>query len=233
MCRQSRDATAIIRYLPLWQKHAWLIQGKNHIANNFESFLAHTLQIDTPKQIGLVRCDSGFYDERISKLFKDNEIRYIIADSVTKPLKQELLSIKNWVEPEKGIQLSEFYYQAHGWSKARRMIVVRQNTAICPKAVGKILFTDEQLGEALRYGAMVTDNTDFPPSQIWTMNRSRANAENRIKELKEDFGMEGFCMKKFAATEWAFLQVMIAYSLLGLFRQVELQIKTKQQLSTI
>jgi hypothetical protein len=213
--------------------NAWLRQGKTHSANNFESFLAHTLQIAAPKQIGLARCDSGFYGERISKLFEENNIRYIIAARITKPLKQELLSIKNWVEPEKGIQLAAFYYQAHGWSKARRMIVVRQNTVLRPKAVGKTLFTDEQLGEAWRYGAMVTDITDLPPAQIWMMYRGRADAENRIKELKEDFGMDGFCMQKFAATECAFLWVMTAYNLLSLFRQVVLQTKSQQTLSTI
>ena len=77
-----------------------------------------------------------------------------------------------------------FYYHAHRRSKAKRMIVMHQNTALRPKAAGKTLFTDEQLGEAWRYGAMVTDITDLPPVQIWTKYCGRADAENRIKELK-------------------------------------------------
>lgn len=213
--------------------NGWLRQGRTHSANNFESFLAHTLQIAAPKQIGLARCDSGFYGERIAKLFEDHSIRYIIAARITKPLKQELLSIRNWVEIEKGICVAEFYYQGHRWSKARRMIVVRQNTTLRPKAVGKTLFTDEQLGEVYRYAAMVTDINDLPPSQIWLMYRGRADAENRIRELKEDFGMDGFCMQKFAATESAFLWVMMAYNLISLFRQIVLQSKSQQTLGTM
>ncbi|HLL42301.1 MAG TPA: IS1380 family transposase [Segetibacter sp.] len=212
--------------------NAWLRRGKTHSSNNFESFLAHTLEIAAPKQIGLARCDSGFYSNSIFKLFDTHNIPFIIAAKMTQPMKLELFAIKNWVEVDKGIHIAEVKYKAHDWEKQRRVVVVRQNTNIGPKAVGKMLFTEEQLGEAWRYGAMVT-SLDLPALQIWNMYRQRADAENRIKELKEDFGMDGFCMKEFYATESAFLWVMIAYNLISLFRQVVLQTKTQATLSTL
>jgi Transposase DDE domain group 1 len=63
----------------------------------------------------------------------------------------------------------------------------------------------------------------LPAQQIWLSYKDRADAENRIKELKYDFGLDGFCMDKFWATEAAFRTVMIGYSLMGLFRQIVLQ----------
>ena len=194
--------------------------------------MAHTLEIAAPKQIGLARCDSGFYSNSIFKLFDTHNIPFIIAAKMTQPMKLELFAIKNWVEVDKGIYIAEVKYKAHDWEKQRRVVVVGQNTNIGPKAVGKMLFTEEQLGEAWPYGAMVT-SLDLPALQIGNMYGQRADAENRIKELKEDFGMDGFCMKEFYATESAFLWVMIAYNLISLFRQVVLQTKTQTTLSTL
>jgi hypothetical protein len=176
--------------------NAWLRQGKTHSSNNFESFLAHTLEIAAPKQIGLARCDSGFYSNSIFNLFDGHNIPFIISARMTRPMRLELLAIKKWVQVDKGIELAELKYKAHDWEKERRVVVVRQNTTIRPKAVGKMLFTEEELGEAWRYGAMVT-SLELPALQIWNMYRQRADAENRIKELKEDFGMDGFCMKEY------------------------------------
>jgi hypothetical protein len=39
---------------------------------------------------------------------------------------------------------------------------------------------------------------------IWDAYRNRADAENRIKELKEDFGADSFNVDDFFATEAAF-----------------------------
>ena len=57
---------------------------------------------------------------------------------------------------------------------------------------------------------------------IWTMYRGRADCENRIKEIKEDFGFDSFNMKDFAATEAALNFVVIAYNLMSLFKQAVL-----------
>jgi len=47
----------------------------------------------------------------------------------------------------------------------------------------------------------------------------RADAENRIKELKYDFGAENFSCKDFWATEAILNTIMMAYNLMSLFRQ--------------
>ena len=99
------------------------------------------------------------------------------------------------------------------------------------KATGKLLLFDEPVGK-YRYSLYVT-NLDLPAEQIWLSYKDRADAENRIKELKYDFGLDSFCMDKFWATEAAFRTIMIAYNLMSLFRQIVLQKKTQATLSTL
>jgi hypothetical protein len=41
--------------------------------------------------------------------------------------------------------------------------------------------------------------------ELWRLYRGRADCENRIKELKYDFGGDSFNLKSFWATEAAFI----------------------------
>ena len=65
------------------------------------------------------------------------------------------------------------------------------------------------------------------------MYRGRGDAENRIKEVKYDFGFDSFCMQNFFATEAALNMVMIAYNFMSLFRQFIIGSQTQQRLSTL
>ena len=70
-------------------------------------------------------------------------------------------------------------------------------------------------------------------AKISFFNASFGDAENRIKELQEDFGVEGFCMDDFCATETAMRFVMVAYNLMSLFRQVTIQKQPSPTLATL
>jgi hypothetical protein len=65
------------------------------------------------------------------------------------------------------------------------------------------------------------------------MYRGRGDAENRIKELKYDFGFDSFNLQSFFGTEAALTFAMIAYNLMALFRTFLLQEKTQKTLSTL
>ncbi|MBP7728827.1 MAG: transposase [Bacteroidia bacterium] len=74
---------------------------------------------------------------------------------------------------------------------------------------------------------------DLSADLIWSIYKKRADAENQIKELKYDYGMEGFCSESFSATESAFRWVMVAYNLMSLFKQKVIAKKSMQTLSTL
>ena len=65
------------------------------------------------------------------------------------------------------------------------------------------------------------------------MYRGRGDAENRIKELKYDFGFDSFNLNGFFPTEAIFTFGMIAYNLTSLFRAFVLQEKTQKTLATL
>ena len=58
------------------------------------------------------------------------------------------------------------------------------------------------------------------------------DAENRIKELKADFGLDSFNLKSFQSTEAALTVAMLTYNLMALFRQFILNFKTQHTLPT-
>ena len=57
--------------------------------------------------------------------------------------------------------------------------------------------------------------------------------ENRIKELKADFGLDAFNMRDFWATEAALGLAMLTYNLMSLFRQAVLRSRVQHTLSTL
>lgn len=73
-----------------------------------------------------------------------------------------------------------------------------------------------------RYSVLVTD-MDLPATDLWRLYRARADCENRIKELKYDFGGESFNLRDFWVNEAALMTVMLAYNLMSLFRQAILR----------
>lgn len=87
------------------------------------------------------------------------------------------------------------------------------------------------LYERYRYSCLVT-NMSLPPA-LWRMYRYRAEAENKIKELKYDFGFDSFNLRSFYGTEAALSFVMFAYNLMSLFRHFILHSEIQRRLSRL
>lgn len=133
-------------------------------------------------------------------------------------IKSEIYSDKEWISLAKGIDLNEMTF-SHLNGKPRRYIIIRKKVEDRPKSSGKLLFEDLP---GYRYSCYVT-NMDLPLDQIWNMYNTRADCENRIKELKQDFGLENFCLKEFWATEASYRLIMVAYNIISLFRHYAIQ----------
>lgn len=214
----------------------WLRSGDTAASTNFLGFLEETLSMFGDKKVGLVRLDSGFCsDEIMSHLEgKEEPMDYVIAARFTYPI-QHLISKQDvWLAVDKGIEICDRTYQSDQWNQHRRLVIVRQKIEERPKATGKqlSLFADEELYRNYRYSAYFT-NLKCGAIDVWRIYRNRGDAENRIKELKHDFGAESFNLKDFNATEAALTFAMIAYNLMSLFRTFVLQEKTQKTLSTL
>ena len=137
-----------------------------------------------------------------------------------------------WVEHADGIWVGELMFKAENWDKARRIVIVKQQVDLRPKAPGKLLFPDDEIYRNYRYTAYVT-NSKLSSVLVWELYRQRGDAENRIKELEYDFGADNFCMQDFYATEAALRTVMLSYNLMALFKLTVLQQKVNQRLTTV
>lgn len=214
--------------------NCWLRPGNTGAASNFLSFLEDTLSKIGDKKVGLIRADSGFYSQDIFEYLEGSGLDYVIAAKFYMPIKRKLAQHTTWLALDNGLEIAETSYQADSWDAPRRLVMVRQEISKRPKAVGKqlCLFEGDCTYKNYRYSCYIT-NLSLPAKIVYDMYRGRADCENRIKEVKFDFGAESFNLNSFWATEAALNFVMLAYNLMSLFRQAILKGKTQQFLSTI
>lgn len=196
----------------------WLRPGNSHSANNVLAFLDGLNKLGG-KRVALLRADSGFSDQVFLNDLDQRNMHYLIALRLNQPLQSALVDETDWWILDDGIELTAFDYQAPCWDKPRRVVGIRQKSDARPDAKGKqlSLFADDPVFARYRYSALVTD-MDLPAAALWRLYRGRADCEDRIKELKYDFGGESYNLRDFWSTEAALLTVMLAYNLMSLFR---------------
>ena len=110
--------------------------------------------------------------------------------------------------------LGEFQLQLWGWKTERRFIAVCECVRESRPSVGRKLI--DVPGYTFRI--FVTSQTQ-PAEEVWRDYNRRADVENRIAELKQDLGADGFCLQKFFATEAAFRAVLLVFNLLAEFQR--------------
>ncbi len=225
----------IIAFLaePKMIANAWMRTGDSASSTEFKEFLDNTFTMVPRESIGLLRGDSGFCSNNILKYLEKTELKYIIAMPMKSGLVDKILEAKKWVSSERqGVDLCSFLYKARGWSKYRRIVVVRKDVEKLPNCGGKTLFSQQDDYLRYRYSAFVT-TSEYSDELVWLTYRHRAEAENQIKELKYDYGIEGFCFHDMDATEFAFRWVLVAYNLMSYIRNAIVVSKVKHTLSTL
>lgn len=209
--------------------NAWLRPGNTSTCNGSIEFTKETMELLGDRhKVGLIRADAGFYDGAYMDWLEQRKLNYIMSAKLTPPLKRLIAAQTRWLEIDDGVAIAEISYLGHKWLKSRRMILVRQKINRYPNALGKELFDMP----GYRYQAYVT-SLDLAPAEVWRLYRGRADSENRIAELKHDFGINGFCLDRFYATEAAFRTVILAYNLMSVFRQAVLKAPKAVRLSTL
>jgi len=207
--------------------HVWLRSGNTGAARGATAFLAEVQGLLPPHvALTLVRADSGFFDEAFLLALETAHLPYIVAARFTNPLQAAAyrLTFRAFAP---GLEVAELPYQALRWTKARRLIVVREELARRPAARGRELFH----APGYRFHAVVT-TLPAPPEDVWRTYNGRADAENRLKELKHSFGADGFCSRRFWATEAALRAICLLYNLVEAF-QGALATPVRRTLSTL
>ena len=215
----------------------WLRPGNTSSSTNYIAFLEDTLSRLGNKRVGLVRMDSGFFAKDILDCLEKKKLHYIVACRFNNRIKYSLTHERTWVEITNGLEISETTYQANGWEKPRRIVMVRQEIEKRPNAAGKpirqlALFENENDFGKYRYSCFVTD-LELPAKIVYDSYRGRADSENRIKELKYDFSIDDFVTNNFWATEACGNFIVMAYNFMSLFRHALINSNKKHFLKTI
>lgn len=218
----------------------WLRPGNTNSLNNALGFLEETLENLGATRVGLFRADSGFYDKAIVGFLCARKINYLISAKLTPSLQHAIVERCKWLQVAPGLEVSELQYTPHGWGEMadvgpQRLVVVRQHMKRRAAGVpGKTLslFADDPYLQGWHYGAILTD-LSLPAVEAWRLYRGRADCENRIKELKMDFGLDSFALREFWATEAALGVTMLAYNLMSVFRHAVMRQRVHRTLATL
>jgi Transposase DDE domain group 1 len=199
--------------------HAWLRSGNTTSARGVKAFLAETLaRLPQDFRIYAVRADSGFFVSEFLEELERHALPYVIVVRMNPLLRRAVAAIGQWQPFAPGLEAGETTYCAHGWSAPRRLVVVRELLDERPEARGRKLL------EVPGYSFHVLVTTlSHDPVHIWRFYNSRAESENRIKELKEDFGADGFCLQSFDGTEAAFRLICFLFNLIAEFKREVIQ----------
>ena len=159
----------IIAFLaePKMIANAWMRTGDSASSTEFKEFLDNTFTMVPRESIGLLRGDSGFCSNNILKYLEKIELKYIIAMPMKSGLVDRILEAKKWVSSERqGVDLCSFLYKARGWSKYRRIVVVRKDVEKLPNCGGKTLFSQQDDYLRYRYSAFVT-TSEYSDQLVW------------------------------------------------------------------
>jgi len=193
----------------------WLRPGNTACVSGAAEFLRQTLaRLPSHVRVGLVRGDAGCGDASVQAAAEALGLSFIFVARLT----QKVQSLGRhddaaWQKTElAGLEAQEVALEQPG----RRLIVVRQRVTERPGAGGKALL--ELPG--YRFQALVTNlSADVDALGVWRRYNGRAEIENRIRELGEQFGIKRLCCQGFWATEALHHLAIAAYNLCVLLQR--------------
>ena len=169
----------------------------------------------------LNRADIGFCAEDFLQWHeaKADRPHYLFKLRKTKKVQEAIRSVSDeqWQGPASinALQLAECQLQLSGWNKKRRVVLGRRLISKqSPEDSGTLFGICEY-----HYYAYVTDLSmeQFSCWQIADLYDKRADCENIFDELKNQWGLGGFCSQKQGVTEFAARKTLFAYNLWSLF----------------
>jgi hypothetical protein len=208
--------------------NVWLRSGNAGTARGVGAFLAETLaKLPSGFRLYALRADTGFFVTELLDALEARALPYAIAVRMNRLVHRQIVGLTTWRPFGPGLEVAETPYQALKWPAPRRLVVVRELIQDRPEARGRRLF--EVPGYT--FHAVVT-TLPLPPEDVWRFYNSRADSENRLKELKEDFGARGFSLQAFDGTEAAFRLICFLFNLVALFKR-DVTRNERPQLTTL
>jgi hypothetical protein len=176
------------------------------------------------QRLWLNRGDVGFGQEAIMAWHETPSVprpKYLFKLKLTSNVRRAIARVPwpQWAgERTTGCQqMAETTVQLHGWSRPRRIIIVRTLKPLNPTPQDQFWATPEDdvavYVTNLEAGAATL-------AQIALLYAQRADTENVFDELKNQWGFRGFCSGRAVVTEMAARLVLLTYNLWTLFTRL-------------
>ena len=211
---------------------AVLSSGKQHTSGHAKAAMARLLDELGDKAPALVRGDCGYGNEDIIDVCEQRGLRYLLRLRKTanvKRLIERLFRREDWTqatEASQGWQAIEDELRLSGWSKARRVVVLRRriknDIALTAKKHGKHE-ANEQLvlalphdevqdsAQAWEYTVLAT-NVEYEIAAVGQLYRDRCDCENGFDELKNQWGWGGFTTQDMHRSQVTARAVALVYN---------------------
>jgi hypothetical protein len=211
---------------------AVLSSGKQHTSGHAKAAMARLLDELGDKTPALVRGDCGYGVEDIIDVCEQRSLSYLLRLRKTanvKRLIERLFRREDWTratEASQGWQAIEDELRLSGWSKARRVVVLRRrikhDIALTSKkrgqheANGQLVLAlphDEVQDNAQvwEYTVLAT-NATYDIAAIGQLYRDRCDCENGFDELKNQWGWGGFTTQDMHRSQVTARAVALVYN---------------------
>jgi hypothetical protein len=211
---------------------AVLSSGKQHTSGHAKAAMARLLDELGDKAPALVRGDCGYGNEDIIDVCEQRDLRYLLRLRKTanvKRLIERLFRREDWThatEASQGWQAIEDELRLSGWSKARRVVVlrrrIRHDIALTAKRRGQHE-ANEQLVLALPHDevqdnaqvweyTVLATNATYDIAAIGQLYRDRCDCENGFDELKNQWGWGGFTTQDMHRSQITARAVALVYN---------------------
>ncbi len=200
-----------------------VLPGKEHAApHGMPGLWAMLESLPRERWPTFARGDCGYGSEKIMGEFEERSLPYLLKLRHTarvKELVRELMSqSQGWQDSGQGWEAAEATLKLGGWTRSRRVVLVREAPAVAPVgekarrrrdpfelrgSQGQRL--DEEPVSAPwsgRIAVLITslDGVAYPTTAMPRLYRERGDAENSYDELKNQWGWSGYSTQKLAPT---------------------------------
>ena len=194
--------------------------GKEHAAAQGLPGLWQMLEgLPRERWPAFARGDCGYGNEKIMLEFEERALPYLLKLRHTpkvKTLVREIMAQSTrWRDAGAGWEAAEASIKLSGWSRARRVVLVREAPALAPVGAqarrrrdpfalpgtqGTGWAQDSSAPWSGRIAVLVTtlDERAYPTESMPRLYRERADAENGFDELKNQWGWNGYTTQKLA-----------------------------------
>ena len=194
--------------------NSWFRTGSAYTSNGVVEFMKQTLASlpDLVKKI-FFRADSGFFNGQLFDLLEEQAHEYLVKAKLTNTIKQ-VLSQQAWRAVDADTAVCDFEYQAHGWSKARRMYAIR----IVKEWVKKDFFGKIEIIPVYDYFCYCTNLKGLPALKIHALYGERAESENWIENTKNQLCAGKTITNDFHVNDLLWQLSVLAYNISVLMR---------------